>query len=41
MNAETIWVELVNMKNLSGLLAQFCNTLEVGSAGILVSTWIV
>lgn len=37
----TIWVALVSMKNLSELLAQFCRTVEVGSAGELVFTWIV
>ena len=37
----SIWLELVSMKNLSELLAQFCSTVEVGSAGELVFTWIV
>ena len=41
LKADTIWVELVSMKNLSGPLAQFCNTVEVGSAGEWVFTWIV
>src|ERR1700691_3156581 len=34
----TIWVEEVSMKNLFGLLAQFCSTVAVGSGGELVST---
>src|SRR5262245_40536799 len=34
LNAVTIWVELVSWKNLSVPLAQFCNTVEVGSAGV-------
>ena len=36
-----IWLELVSMKNLLRSLAQFCSTVEVGSAGVLVFTWIV
>lgn len=36
-----IWLEFVSMKNWLGSLAQFCSTVEVGSAGELVSTRIV
>jgi len=31
-----IWFEFVSMKNLLRSLAQFCSTVEVGSAGVLV-----
>ena len=41
LNAVRIWLELVSMKNLSGLLAQYCSTAEVGSAGVCVFTWTV
>jgi hypothetical protein len=36
-----IWFEFVSMKNLLKSLAQFLSTVEVGSAGELVFTWIV
>ncbi len=36
-----IWFEFVSMKNLLKSLAQFFSTVEVGSAGEPVFTWIV
>jgi hypothetical protein len=41
VNVVAIWVELVSMKNLLWSLAQFCSTVEVGSAGEAVFTWMV
>ena len=41
LNTVTIWLADDEMKNLSGLLAQFCRAVEVGSPGEPVLTWIV